>query len=103
MCTATPNWCTVLRSSVVVDGRYKISVPLKNKIVEKLPNNYESALRPTLSIRCKTLRDFNLEPILVTTLGWVISHKELKAAKLCSEMMLIALKVLHHLKCTVCM
>ena len=35
--------------------------------------------------------------------GWVISLKELEAAKLCSEMMLKSLKALHHLKCSVYM
>ena len=30
--------------------------------------------------------------------GWVIFCKELEAAKLCSEMMLLSLKALHHLK-----
>ena len=33
--------------------------------------------------------------------GWVISRKELAAAKLCSEMMLVSLKAVHHLKCSV--
>ena len=59
----------------VVDGRYEIPVPLKNKIVEALPNNYESALKRTSSMRCKALHDFDLERILVTTFGELIDEK----------------------------
>ena len=57
---------------IVVDGRYEIPVPLKNEIVEKLPNNYESALKRTSSICCKALRNSNFERILVTTFGELI-------------------------------
>ena len=46
----------------VVDGRYKIPVPLKNEIVEGLPKNYETALKRTSSMRCKALRDSNSKP-----------------------------------------
>ena len=35
--------------------------------------------------------------------GWVISCKDLEAAKFYSEMMLLSLKALHHLKCSVYM
>ena len=44
----------------VVDGRYEIPVHLINEIVEGLPNNYESALKRTLSMRCKALHDLNV-------------------------------------------
>ena len=60
---------------IVADGRYEIPVPLKNEIVERLPNNYESALKRTSSMRCKALQDSNLERILVTTLGELIAEK----------------------------
>ena len=35
--------------------------------------------------------------------SWVISRKELEVAKLCGEMMFVALKAMHHLKCDVYM
>ena len=35
--------------------------------------------------------------------GWIISRKELEAAKLCSEMILVSLKALYHLNCSVYM
>ena len=59
----------------VVDGRYEILVPLKNVIVKGLPNNYESALKRTSSMRCKALRDSNLKCILVTTFDELIDEK----------------------------
>ena len=59
----------------VVDGRYEIAVPLKNEIVEKLPDNYESAWKRTSSIRCNALSDSDLKRILVTTFGELIDKK----------------------------
>ena len=59
----------------VVDGRYEIPVPLKNEIAKELLNHYESALKRTLSIRCKVLRYSNVERILVTTFGKLIDKK----------------------------
>ena len=61
--------------TTVVDGRYEIPVPLKNEIVEELPNNYESALKRTSPTRCKALRVSNLERILITTFGELIDKK----------------------------
>ena len=58
-----------------VDGRYEIPVPLKNEIVEELPNNYESALKRTSPTRCKALRVSNLERILITAFGELIDKK----------------------------
>ena len=40
-------------------------------------------------------------PVSTCQYGWIISSKELEAAKLCSEMMIVSLKALHHLKCSV--
>ena len=41
--------------------------------------------------------------VLTCQNGWVISSKELEAAKLCSEMMLVSLKAFYHLKRSVYM
>ena len=45
----------------VVDGRYQIPVPLKPDIVDKLPNYYESAVKRTVALRKKTLKNADLK------------------------------------------
>ena len=58
--TVQPSRSAELVASLVephttaVNGRYEIPVPLKNEIIEGLPDNYESTLKRTSSMRCLT-------------------------------------------------
>ena len=62
----------------VVNDRYEISVPLKNDVAEKLPNNYSNALKRTLSVRRKALNDVQLKNMLTETFEEMISKGWIK-------------------------
>ena len=51
----------------IVDDRYEIPVPLKTDVVERLPNNYHSALNRTLLIQKRALKNVKLREILLNT------------------------------------
>ena len=51
----------------IVDDRYEIPVPLKPEVVERLPNNYHSALNRTLLIQKRALKNVKLREILLNT------------------------------------
>ena len=57
----------------VANDRFEIPVPLKNDVVEKLPNNYSNALKRTLSVRRKALNDVQLKNMLTETFEEMIS------------------------------
>ena len=40
----------------VVNGRFEMTVPLKAELMETLPDNYELALKRTLSLRASVLK-----------------------------------------------
>ena len=50
-----------------MDDRYEIPVPLKPEVVERLPNNYHSALNRTLLIQKRALKNVKLREILLNT------------------------------------
>ena len=48
----------------VVHGRYEMPVPLKLDMIDKLPDNYENALKRTLALRTKAMRNPDLYNVL---------------------------------------
>ena len=50
-----------------MDDRYEIPVPLKPEVVERLPNNYHSALNRTLLIQKRAPKNVKLKEILLNT------------------------------------
>ena len=57
----------IVESIKVVDDRYEIPVPLKPEVVERLLNNYHSALNRTLLIQKRALKNVKLREILLNT------------------------------------
>ena len=51
----------------VANGGYEMPVPLKSEVLEALPNNYESALKRTLSLRRNVDKNPELKQILLDT------------------------------------
>ena len=58
----------------VVEGRYEMPVPLKSQMVNDLPNNYENALKRTMSLRKTTQRNPSLKQTLVDTFTELITE-----------------------------
>ena len=58
----------------VVEGRYEMPVPLKCQMVNHLPNNYENALKRTISLRKTTQRNPSLKQTLVDTFTELITE-----------------------------
>ena len=56
----------------VVDGRYEMSVPLKPYIIEQLPENYQNALKRTMSMRNSALHNSKLKEVLTDTFSELI-------------------------------
>ena len=48
----------------MVEGRYEMPVPLRPQKVNDLPNNYENALKRTMSLRKTTQRNQSLKQTL---------------------------------------
>ena len=61
----------------VVKGRFEMPVPLKAELIETLPDNYELALKRTLSLRTSALKNPALKQTLIDTFseltkeGWI--------------------------------
>ena len=62
---------------VVVNGRFEMLVPLKAELIETLHDNYELALKHTLSLRASALKNRILKQTLIDTFsaltkeGWI--------------------------------
>ena len=50
----------------VVNGRYEMPVPLKSGMLDKLSNNYENALKRTMTLRNKAMRIPELHNLIIT-------------------------------------
>ena len=64
----------------VIDGRYEIPVPLKPE-VKSLPNNYDNALKRTLSLKKSAVRNPDLKQTLSDTFAELISEKWIEPVK----------------------
>ena len=58
----------------VVDGRYKMPVPFKPDVLKKLPNNYDIALKRTLSMRRTAAKNSQLKETLTDTFAELLKH-----------------------------
>ena len=58
----------------VVDGRYEIPIPFKPDVLEKLPNNYDIALKRTLSMRRTAAKNSQLKETLTDTFAELLKH-----------------------------
>ena len=58
----------------LIDHRYEIPVPLNVEVVEKLPNNYQSALDRARSMRRSALKNPELQITLTNTFGELIDE-----------------------------
>ena len=56
----------------VVDGRYEMPVPLKPDIIEQLPENYQNALKRSMSMRNSALHNSKLREVLTDTFSELI-------------------------------
>ena len=56
----------------VVDGQYKMPVPLNPDIIKKLPENYQNALKRTMFTRNSALRNSKLREVLNDTFSELI-------------------------------
>ena len=72
--------CSLVEPFIEVkEGRYEIPVPFKSDVLEALPNNYESALKRTLSMRRSASKNSQLKQTLTDTFaellehGWIVS------------------------------
>ena len=58
----------------VVDGRYEMPVPFKPDVLKKLPNNYDIALKRTLSMRRTAAKNSQLKETLTDTFAELLKH-----------------------------
>ena len=58
----------------VVNGRYEMPVPLKLDMIAKLPDNYENALKRTLALKTKAMRNPDLYNVLSDTLAELVAE-----------------------------
>ena len=58
----------------VVNGRFEMPVPLKAELIETLPDNYELALKRTLSLRTSVLKNPVLKQTLFDTFSELIKE-----------------------------
>ena len=59
----------------VANGRYEMPVPFKSDVLKILPNNYESALKRTLSLRRNAARNSKLKSILLDTFAELLREE----------------------------
>ena len=59
----------------VVDGRYEMPVPINNEVLQMLPDNYNSALKRTLSLRRNVLRNPTLKKMLLNTFAELVAEE----------------------------
>ena len=62
----------------VVEGRYEMPVPLKSQMANNLPNNYENALKRTMSLRKTTQRNPSPKQTLVDTFMELITENQIE-------------------------
>ena len=58
----------------VVNGRYEMPVPLKLSMLDKLSNNYENALKRTMTLRNKAMRNPELHNLLSDTFAELVAE-----------------------------
>ena len=58
----------------VEDNRYEIPVPFKTEVLETLSNNYQNALKRTLSISRSASKDSQLKKTLTNTFAELLDH-----------------------------
>ena len=58
----------------VVDGQYEMPVPFKPDVLKKLPNNYDNALKRTLSMRRTAAKNSQLKETLTDTFAELLKH-----------------------------
>ena len=58
----------------VEDGRYEMPVPFKPDVLKKLPNNYDIALKRTLSMRRTAAKILELKETLTDTFAELLKH-----------------------------
>ena len=63
----------------VVNGRFEIPVPLKAELTETLPDNYELALKHTLSLRTSALKNPVLKQTFIDTFSELIKEGWIKS------------------------
>ena len=63
----------------VANGRYEMPVPFKSELLEALSNNYESALKRTLSLRRNVAKNPELKQILLNTFAELLREEWLVA------------------------
>ena len=67
--------CSLVEPSIrVVDGRYEMPVRFKPDVLEKLPNNYDIALKRTLSMRRTAAKNSQLKETLTDTFAELLKH-----------------------------
>ena len=59
----------------VANGRFEMPVPFKSDVLKILPNNYESALKCTLSLRRNAARNSELKSILLDTFAELLREE----------------------------
>ena len=71
--------CSLVEPCIEVkDGRYEIPVPFKSEVLKTLPNNYDCALKRTLSTRRTACKNPHLKQTLTNTFaelienGWIV-------------------------------
>ena len=65
----------------MVEGRYEMPVPLKPQKANDLPNNYENALKRTMSLRKTTQRNPSLKQTLLDTFTELITENWIEPVK----------------------
>ena len=64
----------------VINGRFETPVPLKAELIETLPDNYELALKRTLSLRTSALKNPVLKQTLIDTFSELIKEGWIESA-----------------------
>ena len=59
----------------IVDGRYEMPVPLKPEVLKELPNNYDIALKRTLSMRRTVAKNSQLKETLIDAFAELLKHE----------------------------
>ena len=67
--------CSLVKPFIrVVDGRYKMPVPFKPVVLKELPNNYDIALKRTLSMRRTAAKNSRLKETLTDTFADLLKY-----------------------------
>ena len=68
------NWQNVSHIKVV-NGCFEMHVPVKNKVLQKLPDIYNSALKRTWSLRRNALCDLTFKQTLLNTFAELVAEE----------------------------